>query len=133
MKGILIWAGLLAIAPVVVAVAKNVPSSPAGDPVERGRAVYEYNCATCHGAGPQKPGTAALAKKYMGQDVPPILEQRRDLTPDMIRYFARNGVNMMPTFRKTEISDEQMSDMIAYLLSKSANGGATVPTTNKKK
>jgi (+)-pinoresinol hydroxylase len=118
MKAILIWAALLAIVPAVVTVADGRPASPKDDAVERGRAVYEYNCATCHGAGPQKPGTAALAKKYQGQDIPPALEQRRDLTAEMIKYFTRNGVNMMPPFRKTEVSDQQLKDMTAYLLAK---------------
>lgn len=86
---------------------------------ERGRQVYEYWCATCHGAGPGQfspllPGTAALEFKYKGQ-VPALLDQRTDMTPAFITTFVRNGVTVMPFFRKTEVSDDDLDALIAYL------------------
>jgi (+)-pinoresinol hydroxylase len=105
--------GILICSPVVLMAAKvPVPSA-----VERGRAVYQYSCATCHSTGPQMPGTDALAVKYNGSK-PAALENRSDLTGSDIEFFTRHGVNMMPSFRKTEVSDKDMQDLIAYLTRK---------------
>jgi hypothetical protein len=60
------------------------------------------------------PGTAALRAKYAGK-VPAPLADRTDLTPASIRFFVRNGVSIMPFFRKTEVSDADLEALIAYL------------------
>jgi mono/diheme cytochrome c family protein len=83
--------------------------------VEKGREVYEYWCATCHSAGGGMPGTAALAVKYKGTKTPAVLLERTDMTPQTIRFFVRNGVSVMPFFRKTEISDADLAALSAYL------------------
>jgi mono/diheme cytochrome c family protein len=44
-----------------------------------------------------------------------VLEERTDLTPDTVRHFVRNGVSVMPFFRKTEISDAELEALAAYL------------------
>jgi mono/diheme cytochrome c family protein len=98
---------------VVLAAAWPVFSQPA-DPVSHGHEVYQYWCATCHGAGPGHPGTDALQAKYHGSK-PALLEDRTDLTPDEVRYFVRHGVTIMPFFRKTEISDADLDAIGAYL------------------
>lgn len=88
--------------------------------VEQGRKLYQYWCATCHGAGvgaegrTQLPGTAALQEKYQG-DPPALLEERTDLTPEIVTVFVRNGISVMPFFRKTEISDSELAAIGAYL------------------
>ena len=53
------------------------------------------------------PGTAALAAKYKDRQPPGTggAGDRQDLTPQSIRFFARQGVSVMAPFRKTEISD----------------------------
>jgi mono/diheme cytochrome c family protein len=87
---------------------------------DRGRDLFQYWCATCHGAGvgaegrSQLPGTAALQEKY-GGNPPALLEERTDLTPETVSYFVRNGISVMPFFRKTEISDEDLAAISAYL------------------
>jgi mono/diheme cytochrome c family protein len=85
--------------------------------VERGRAVYQYWCATCHSSGPGMPGTTALAAKYKGKQpfVPAVLEERTDLTEASVKFFVRQGVSVMAPFRKTEISDADLEDLISYL------------------
>lgn len=60
------------------------------------------------------PGTAALAAKYSGQ-VPAALEERSDLTPDVVKFFVRHGVSIMPPFRKTEITDAELDALANYL------------------
>jgi mono/diheme cytochrome c family protein len=79
-----------------------------------GRQVFTYWCAPCHGAGAGHPGTEALAAKYQGK-VPAELEQRMDLPGSLIRQVVRNGISVMPIFRKTEISDADLADIVAYL------------------
>jgi len=82
--------------------------------LEHGRAVFQTWCAPCHAAGPGHPGTQALQAKY-GAAKPDALEQRRDLTPVLVGFYVRHGVTVMPFFRKTEISDEDLAALGAYL------------------
>lgn len=79
-----------------------------------GKQVFDQWCAACHAAGPRFPGTASLAVKY-GKDVPAALEQRTDLSPEIVSYFVRHGVLVMPPFRKTEISDADLKALGEYL------------------
>jgi (+)-pinoresinol hydroxylase len=80
----------------------------------RGYAEYQNSCSVCHGPMPERPGTRALAAKYKGS-LPAMLEERRDLSPEFIRAVVRNGLTVMPHFRKTEVSDTQLDAIIAYL------------------
>jgi len=85
--------------------------------MERGRVVHDYWCATCHSAGRGMPGTAALAVKYENQPaVPPVLSDRTNLTPASIKFFVRNGVSVMPFFRKTEIGDADLEALTMFLM-----------------
>jgi len=80
-----------------------------------GKEVYEHWCSPCHAPGPRKhPGTAALQMLYNGEK-PAVLEERLDLTPELVTFYVRNGVKIMPFFRKTEISDRDLADLGAYL------------------
>lgn len=91
-----------------------------GPEVASGKKVYEQWCAACHGPGSGRygrglTGTESLEAKYNGQ-VPAILDERTDLTPEFVSYFVRNGnTSTMPFFRKTEISDKDLADLGAYL------------------
>ncbi len=80
---------------------------------EKGRGTYEYWCATCHAAG--MPGTAALTLKYKDGSRPAVLQERVDLTPQLLRFVVRNGSSIMPYFRKTEVSDADLEAIAAYL------------------
>jgi len=89
----------------------------------RGQELFRAHCLACHGeippefdpAGmPPMPGTQALKLRYQGEK-PELLEQRNDLTPEMIAAFVRNGINSMPPFRPTELSDEELAALGAYL------------------
>lgn len=80
----------------------------------RGYVEYEKFCSACHGEGVGRPGTLALQAKYKGAE-PALLEKRTDLTPQLIKMYVRNGITVMPTFRKTEISDADLDAIAAYL------------------
>lgn len=93
-----------------------VPAPSFSDPkLQRGYLVFQKWCAPCHAPGPRHPGTQALAVKYQGTNTPDALEQRTDLTPDVVKTFVRGGVSIMPPFRKTEITDSDLDDLAAYL------------------
>ncbi len=83
--------------------------------LKSGYLVFQKWCAPCHAPGPLHPGTQALAVKYKGTDTPAELENRTDLTPDVVKTFVRGGVSIMPPFRKTEITDSELDDLAAYL------------------
>ncbi len=90
------------------------PAGQAATPVERGAVVFQGRCEICHGKGIDRSGTISLGFKYKG-DKPALLQERRDLTPEVVRFYVRNGVAMMPFFRKTEVSDAELDDLAAYL------------------
>lgn len=86
-----------------------------GSGIERGAAVFNNWCSACHSRGPlNAPGTTSLQFKYQGS-VPAALEERRDLTVDLVKFFVRTGVATMPGFRKTEVGDADLDALAAYL------------------
>jgi (+)-pinoresinol hydroxylase len=95
------------------------PTPPASlpAPAEPGKADFLNACAVCHAAQPDRPGTMSLQFKYGGR-LPAALEQRTDLTPAIVQYYVRHGIAMMPSFRKTELSDAQVAVIAAYLARK---------------
>jgi (+)-pinoresinol hydroxylase len=60
------------------------------------------------------PGTQAVEARYDGA-VPAPLEQRTNLTAEFVEAIVRNGLNSMPFFRPTEVSDEDLEALVAYL------------------
>lgn len=85
-----------------------------GEGQPRGYVEYQKFCSMCHGEGIGRPGTMALQAKYKGA-VPALLEKRTDLTSEFVKSTVRNGVSIMPFFRKTEISDADLDAIAAYL------------------
>ena len=90
-------------------------AAPAQSEANRGREVYQKWCTPCHGTGLGKPATAAAAAHGAK---PAVLEQRTDLNPRMVESAVRNGINFMPRFRKTEISNSDLTAIVAYLARK---------------
>jgi len=92
--------------------------------VRRGKEVFDARCRACHGAyakpgsAMQVPGTFALQLRYKGQKTA-LLEERTDLTPEAVAAFVRHGGGgFMPAFRPTEVSDEDLKALGAYLARK---------------
>jgi len=86
-----------------------------GAPTERGASVFNNWCSACHSRGPlNAPGTTSLQNKYQGA-LPAALEDRTDLTAELIELYVRNGIATMPFYRKTEISDADLTALAAYL------------------
>jgi mono/diheme cytochrome c family protein len=95
------------------------------DPLEkRGQEVYDQRCVACHGAIPEEifgptflppmPGTQVLRARY-GDALPAELERRTDLSREYITAVVRTGLGSMPFFRPTELSDEDLEALVAYL------------------
>jgi len=99
----------------------------ATDQVPAGRAVFQRWCAPCHAAGPgddgkpMLPGTQNLQWKYKGEK-PALLEQRTDLPAPALKTLVRRGVNSMPGFRKSEVTDTDIEAIAAYLAVSSKTG-----------
>ncbi len=89
------------------------PGSGGKEPAGGGAAAFHRACSVCHGA-PNSPGTVSLGAKYQGVK-PAMLEQRTDLTPQVVLFYIRQGVAMMAPFRKTELSDADATAIGAYL------------------
>ena len=102
------------ILPVPAAVAQD------GDPA-RGEVVYNKWCAPCHDPGVNHPGTLALSAKYAGVKSA-VIKEWTDLTPAVTKTFVRNGVSIMPFFRKTEISDVDLDALAVYLAHNTPGG-----------
>ncbi len=87
---------------------------------EKGEGVFQHMCAPCHGAGadatgmPVLPGSYSLQLKYNGAK-PAFLEQRSDLPAAVIKTFVRHGIASMPPFRKSEVTDQDIDAIAAYL------------------
>jgi len=81
--------------------------------VERGHQVYEEWCAICHAAG--EAATRFLDERYQGA-LPGELNQRTNLPAELITLRVRTwGAPRMPPFRQTEVSDDELDAVIAYL------------------
>jgi mono/diheme cytochrome c family protein len=98
---------------------KNAATPDAGAATTRasehpGKVIYDTRCGICHGRGERMPGTASLQAKYQGA-VPAALEDRSDMPAQFIEFYVRNGVMIMPAFRKTEINDAELKALIEYL------------------
>jgi mono/diheme cytochrome c family protein len=117
---------------ILVLVGASDSSTQDAAAIDKGKRVYDYWCSTCHGAGRGKPGTTALAAKYKGTDRAPVLDERIDLTPQSIRFFTRNGVSIMPMFRKTEVSDSDLEAIVAYLTRRRPAAAGEVPAPVRK-
>jgi mono/diheme cytochrome c family protein len=95
------------------------------DPLLRpGQAVYINRCGSCHDAVPDEvfgplflppmPGTQVLAERYRGA-LPAVLHERTDLPAAYIETVVRRGLGSMPFFRPTEVSDDDLQALIAFL------------------
>jgi mono/diheme cytochrome c family protein len=102
---------------IVLTAGPALATDPAAE--ARGQKLFQDWCATCHAPDAREdgkflPGTESLQEKYKGAK-PAALEQRKDLTVAYVELVIRRGTRAMPQFRKTEISDQQMHDIAAYL------------------
>jgi len=90
-------------------------AQPAAE-AELGAKVYGRWCVHCHDSGRGNPGTQSLQVKY-GNQLPAVLLERTDLTAEVIAMFVRQGVLSMAPFRKTEITDAELTALSRWIAS----------------
>jgi mono/diheme cytochrome c family protein len=84
--------------------------APRGSP---GEALYTRWCAECHAEGHGHPGTQQL-ERTRGAKLA-VLTQRQDLVPQYVILVVRNGLNAMPPYRPSEISEDELALLAAWL------------------
>lgn len=95
-------------APVAAPVPENLTPAQA-----EGRQLYGVHCIYCHGAGPGRAGTTALARR-VGKDRA-VLEARDDLDRAYVQYVVRHGLNAMLPLRRTELTDAELGRIVDWL------------------
>ena len=89
--------------PAVSPTAAGAAVSPtAGGNIAAGQAIYEQRCNSCHPNGNAGAGPALRG---------------RNLSAQRITAQVRNGGGGMPAFPASQISDQQLSDLVAYVQS----------------
>ncbi|MEM8936765.1 MAG: cytochrome c [Pseudomonadota bacterium] len=79
--------------------------------------LYAVNCGICHAEGDNQAGTRRLANTR-GEEYA-VLVKRSDLHVDYVTYIVRHGLNMMPAFRPSELTDEEVSAIAEYIVAQS--------------
>ncbi|MBI2994766.1 MAG: cytochrome c [Gammaproteobacteria bacterium] len=107
------------------------PSTPdaaarTGPDLHAGRQTFEFWCAPCHAAGDEHPGTRRLGER-LGPELAVLLE-RPGLDGTYVQTVVRSGFQMMPPFRTTEISDEELNALAAYVADASRRAARTGTT-----
>ena len=102
-------------APTPAVVAEPEPSSVAGPD---GKQIYEQICLPCHAAGGGHAGTMRLGER-LGIDKSVLLE-RDDLQPDYVKTIVRYGLQMMPPFRPSELTEAELDALAQYVATQKA-------------
>ena len=81
-----------------------------------GEEVYNKWCNGCHMDSPFAPGTIQL-RQSRGDELA-LITQRDDLTGAYVKQLVRKGLNGMPLFRRTEISNKELEALTDFLVNK---------------
>ncbi len=76
-----------------------------------GRRLYEATCIHCHAPGGW--GTRDLARRLGAGRA--VLLERTDLDPRYIRSVVRHGLNSMPAYTPTDLTERQIACIADYL------------------
>jgi mono/diheme cytochrome c family protein len=78
-----------------------------------GKEVFDRHCVHCHGPGNEAVGTLQLARTR-GEDKA-LLTERDDLPAVYIQMIVRQGLNAMPAFVPSDLTDAQLKALTDYL------------------
>ena len=98
--------------PLILGTGMMFPAVKATD-LTAGERVFRQWCIHCHGEGNSGPGTFRLAWDK-GEDKS-LLTGRADLDRQYIRFVVRRGLDEMPSFRITEISEAELNALTDFL------------------
>ncbi len=94
------------------------PVASVNDDVDAGARMYEHLCLPCHAAGGGYAGTMRLGER-LGIEKSVLLE-RNDLAHEYVKTVVRQGLQMMPPFRPSEITDAELDTLAAYVVANEA-------------
>ncbi len=80
---------------------------------QAGEHAYTKWCAGCHMDSPFAPGTIQL--RHLRGEEQALIRERKDLSAAYVRQVVRKGMNGMPLFRRTEISNEELDALVELL------------------
>jgi mono/diheme cytochrome c family protein len=81
-----------------------------------GHTVFKKHCAACHAPGLNHPGTIQLTKTR--GEANGVLEERNNLPPAYVKNIVRAGLNGMPGFKPSTITEAQLESLAEYLAPK---------------
>ena len=79
----------------------------------QGAQLYMHWCIHCHSPAPFAAGTSRL--KFARPGVSPVLMERDDLDAQYVSTVVRNGLGAMPSFRRTEITEQELAAITRFL------------------
>lgn len=88
-------------------------AAPASAAQADGAALYARHCEMCHAPGDGHPGTMRLHARAGAEAA--VLLERRDLVPGYVAEVVRRGFQMMPPFRPTEITDDELERLAGWV------------------
>lgn len=91
---------------------KDEGEKPVAERELTGEELYARWCADCHDPGPGHPGTLRIEARLPADEASLV---SRANPAETVRFAVRNGFQMMPPFRMTEISDEELERIVDYL------------------
>jgi mono/diheme cytochrome c family protein len=91
----------------------SCPAFSQSSQTSEGEAVFNRHCIHCHGDSNEAPGTNQLAR---ARGLPePVLSKRTDLAGAYVALVVRNGLNAMPPFAPSHLTQSDLQALIAYL------------------
>jgi len=98
----------LSLVAVVVGAAETETLTPQQ---QQGKALFDATCNYCHNAR----GFATERLRTRLPEDRSVLTERTDLDPNYIRTIVRNGLASMPAYTPTDLNEEQIRAIAAYL------------------
>jgi mono/diheme cytochrome c family protein len=98
---------------IAIALSLGVMGAATAADAPAGKTLFSRDCAPCHAAGQDHPGTMRLAQTRGPAKA--VLEQRTDLDPAYIRSVVRQGLIEMPPWRSSELDDAALNQIVNYL------------------
>ena len=101
----------LSLATIVVAAAET---ESLNSQQQQGKVLFEATCVYCHNAR----GFATERLRTRLPEDRSVLTERTDLDPAYIRTIVRNGLASMPAYTPTDLNEEEIRAIAAYLTRK---------------